>query len=59
MRLVAPVYGGVGTSWLRILIAGLALVVYAEVVHEDLEWRKWWKPYLFVGLMSSAIPLRR
>jgi drug/metabolite transporter (DMT)-like permease len=56
MRVVAPVYGGAGTAWLRISIAGLALIAYAAVTSEDLQWRKFWKQYLLVGLMNSAIP---
>ncbi len=56
MRVVAPVYGGIGTSWLRISIAGLALVGYAVITRQDLQWRKWWPQYLLVGMMNSALP---
>jgi drug/metabolite transporter (DMT)-like permease len=56
MRVVAPVYGGIGTMWLRIAIAGLALSAYAFAIRENLQFARWWKQYLFVGLMSSAIP---
>jgi drug/metabolite transporter (DMT)-like permease len=56
MRVVAPVYGGAGTSWLRVSIAGAALVAYATIMREDLQWQKFWKQYLLVGLMNSAIP---
>jgi drug/metabolite transporter (DMT)-like permease len=56
MRVVAPVYGGIGTMWLRIGIAGVALTTYALITREELQLKKWWKQYLFVGLMSSAIP---
>jgi drug/metabolite transporter (DMT)-like permease len=56
MRVVAPVYGGIGTMWLRIAIAGVALTAYALATREELQFKKWWKQYLFVGLMSSAIP---
>lgn len=56
MRVVAPVYGGAGTSWIRVTIAGAALIAYAGVTREDLQWRKFWKQYLLVGLMNSAIP---
>jgi drug/metabolite transporter (DMT)-like permease len=56
MRVVAPVFGGVGTMWLRIGIAGVALLIYAKITKTDLSFGKFWKQYLFIGLMSSAIP---
>ncbi len=56
MRVVAPVFGGVGTMWLRIGIAGIALLAYAKLSNTDLGFSKFWKQYLFIGLMSSAIP---
>lgn len=56
MRAVAPAFGGIGTMWLRISIAGLVLFAYALATHEDLQWAKWWKQYLFIGVMNSAVP---
>ncbi|MEQ1516307.1 MAG: EamA family transporter [Usitatibacteraceae bacterium] len=56
MRVVAPVFGGFGTMWLRVSIAGLVLLVYALVTREDLHLAKWWKQYVFIGLMNSALP---
>ena len=56
MRAVAPYFGGIGTMWLRITIAGLVLLAFSLVRHEDLQWAKWWKQYLFIGLMNSAMP---
>jgi drug/metabolite transporter (DMT)-like permease len=56
MRAVAPVFGGIGTMWLRISIAGIVLLAYALVTREDLQWAKWWKQYLFIGVMNSAVP---
>lgn len=56
MRIVAPVFGGIGTMWLRIGIAGLVLLAYARITHVDLGFGKWWKQYLFIGLMNSALP---
>jgi drug/metabolite transporter (DMT)-like permease len=56
MRAVAPVFGGIGTMWLRISIAGVVLLAYAFVTHEDLQWGKWWKQYLFIGVMNSVLP---
>lgn len=56
MRVVTPVFGGIGTMWLRIGIAGLALLLYAKITSADLALKKYWRQYLFIGMMSSAIP---
>lgn len=56
MRVIAPVYGGFGTMWLRIALAGSALTLFASVRHEELQWRKYWKVYLFTGMLGSALP---
>lgn len=56
MRVVAPVFGGIGTMWLRISIAGIVLLAYALATREDLQLAKWWKQYLFIGMMNSALP---
>ncbi len=56
MRAVAPTFGGIGTMWLRISIAGVVLFVYALATREDLQFGKWWKQYLFIGLLNSALP---
>ncbi|MEO8101752.1 MAG: EamA family transporter [Betaproteobacteria bacterium] len=56
MRAVAPVFGGIGTMWLRISIAGVVLLAYALATRENLQFGKWWKHYLFIGMMNSAIP---
>lgn len=56
MRAVAPVFGGVGTMWLRISIAAAALLLYALAAREDLQLKKWWKQFLFIGCLNSALP---
>ncbi len=56
MRVVAPVFGGIGTMWLRISIAGVVLLAYALATREDLQFSRWWKHYLFIGVMNSAFP---
>ena len=56
MRAVAPVFGGIGTMWLRISIAGVVLLAYALATREDLQFARWWKQYLFIGVMNSAMP---
>ncbi len=56
MRAVAPVFGGVGTMWLRISIAAVVLLLYALAAREDLQFGKWWKQFLFIGCLNSALP---
>ena len=56
MRVVAPVLGATGTAWLRMLAGGVLLCVYACAIRSPLEMRRWWRQYLFVGALSSAIP---
>ena len=56
MRVVAPVFGGIGTMWLRISIAGVVLLAFALATRADLNFGQWWKKYLFIGLLNSALP---
>ena len=56
MRVVTPVFGGIGTMWLRVAIAGLALLAYAQLTRADLAFAKFWRHYLLIGLLSSALP---
>jgi drug/metabolite transporter (DMT)-like permease len=56
MRVVAPVFGGVGTAWSRIAIAGAALWLFVLALNAPLAMRRWWKQYLFIGFMNSALP---
>lgn len=56
MRVVAPVFGGIGTMWLRIAIAGVVLLLYARLMRLDLGFKPYWRAYLYIGIMSSAIP---
>ena len=56
LRAVAPVFGGFGTMWLRISIAGFVLLVFALATREEMQASRWWRHYLFIGLMNSALP---
>lgn len=56
LHVVAPVYGGIGTMWLRISIAGLAMIAYALITRAELGVARWWRLYLFIGLLNSVIP---
>jgi drug/metabolite transporter (DMT)-like permease len=56
MRVLAPVLGPVVTADLRVLIAGIALSIYFWAVRFDSEFRRYWKQYLIIGGVNSAIP---
>jgi drug/metabolite transporter (DMT)-like permease len=56
IRIAAPVFGPIVLIALRVLIAGLALLLYASLTKSHLELRKRWLHYLVIGLINSAIP---
>jgi drug/metabolite transporter (DMT)-like permease len=56
MRVLAPVLGPVWTADLRVLIAGIALLLYFRLIKFDLQWKIYWKQYLIIGAFNSAIP---
>ncbi len=56
MRVLAPVLGPIITAELRVLIAGLALMLYFRMIGFDMEFRKHWKQYLLIGGVNSGIP---
>jgi drug/metabolite transporter (DMT)-like permease len=56
MRVLSPVLGALLTSNLRILIAGIFLVIYFNFIKFDPEWKKNFKHYLMIGIINSAIP---
>ena len=56
MRVLAPAIGPVPVAVLRILIAGIALVIYFRVIGFDPEWKLNWKHYLVIGVVNSAVP---
>jgi len=56
LRILAPVLGPIATADIRISIAGLLLMIYFFIIRFDCEWRKFWKQYFVIGMISSAIP---
>ncbi len=56
MRIAAPALGPVLTAELRTLIAGVALAGYFALTGFDPEWRRWWRQYVIVGVLTSALP---
>jgi drug/metabolite transporter (DMT)-like permease len=55
-RIVAPVFGALWTAELRVLLAGLALVVWFRLTKFDPQFGRYWKAYLAIGTVSSGIP---
>ena len=55
-RVIVPVLGPVVTVELRVLIAGIALLIYAGIIRANLEWRERWPWYAIIGITNSAIP---
>jgi drug/metabolite transporter (DMT)-like permease len=56
IRVAAPVLGPVLLMALRVLLAGLALLLYAIATRTDLQIRAYWRQYLIIGLLNSAVP---
>lgn len=56
IRVLAPTLGPVLTAASRVLIAGIALVLYFHVTGFDAEVRRFWCQYLVIGVVNSAIP---
>ena len=56
IRVAAPALGAVWTAEGRVLIGGLALLVWLRLVRFDAGWRQHGRFYAAVGLLNSAIP---
>jgi len=56
IRIAAPVLGPVLLIELRVLIAGVALLLYMLMTRSSLDLRARWKYYLVIGIINSAIP---
>ncbi len=56
IRITSPAIGPLLTADLRMLIAGIVLAAYFRAVGFDPQWRRHWKHYVIVGLLTSGIP---
>jgi drug/metabolite transporter (DMT)-like permease len=56
MRYLSPLVGPIATADLRLLIAGVALMLFFLVIGFKAEWRKNWKHFFVIGLLNSGIP---
>jgi drug/metabolite transporter (DMT)-like permease len=56
MRISSPVIGPVLTIELRVLLAGIALLLYAWLFKKATNIKQHWKEYLIIGALNAAIP---
>jgi drug/metabolite transporter (DMT)-like permease len=56
MRIAVPEIGPLATTFLRALLGGLALYLFARVARVDFGWRANARIYLIIGLFNTAIP---
>jgi drug/metabolite transporter (DMT)-like permease len=56
MRIITPAFGVPATAVLRMLIAGIALLVFFKALKVRMEWRNNFRHYLIVGIFNSGIP---
>ena len=56
MRVAAPVLGAAWVADLRVLIAGIALWLYARAIGESTFLRERWVAYSLIGITNSAFP---
>lgn len=56
MRVAAPALGAVVTAELRVLIGGLALLIWLRLSGEGIEVRRHWRFYLLIGMVGIALP---
>jgi len=56
IRYLAPIIGPVATADARMLLAGVALVLFFLLTRFKPEWKKNARHFLVIGLLNSAIP---
>ncbi|MBO9536278.1 DMT family transporter [Herbaspirillum sp.] len=56
MRIAAPVFGPMLTTFGRASLATLALLAFARSRGDRLQWRHNWRPYLVIGIANTALP---
>ena len=56
MRIIAPVLGAFWTAEIRVGLAGLALIAWMLVSNQPIVFRQYWKSFLILGAISTALP---
>lgn len=56
MRFAVPALGPVLLIELRVIVAGIALLIFTSITGVRVGWARHWKDYLFVGAIGLAAP---
>jgi len=56
MRVAAPALGSIATAELRVLIGGLALLLWLKLRGQDIDATRHWRFYLLIGTVGIALP---
>jgi len=56
MRVAAPVLGPFIVADVRSLLAAAALALYFHFTGFRSDWRRWWRVYLLIGTINTALP---
>lgn len=56
IRIVSPSLGPILTTFLRVFIASITMLVYFRMIHVDIHWKLHWRKYVMIGLINSALP---
>ncbi len=56
VRVASPVLGPLLTSFLRVSVAAVVLLIYLAAIQQPLNLRQHWKAFLGMGLFNATIP---
>lgn len=56
IRIAAPVLNPAPLVEIRVVLAGIALVIYALISGQEFSVKAFWRPFLILGALNAAIP---
>jgi drug/metabolite transporter (DMT)-like permease len=56
VRVAVPTLGPIALIAARVGMAGVALLAYASATRQELALRQFWRQYLIIGIVNSALP---
>lgn len=56
IRIAAPVLGPITTMGIRVIVAGLALLIFALITKRELDFKNKYFKYIFIGGLNAALP---
>lgn len=56
IRIASPVFGPPTLVVLRVLVAGIVLILFAALTKQALHYRAHWRQFLILGALNAAIP---